>query len=128
MGFTRIFIINRTIVKAEAIAERFKSLIEVIPVSNGVQATEIDACFSCVPGDQELPEDVISTIQSAFKHSTAVLLEAAYKPALTPVMKLAKEFGWRTIPGRQMLVMQGVEQFRLWTGFSPLYTAENSVD
>lgn len=128
MGFSKVFIINRTISKAEAIAERFKSLIKVVPVSNDVEVVNVSACLSCVPGDQTLPAEVVGKIKESFSANKSTLLEAAYKPAVTPIMELAASAGWKTIPGRQMLVMQGVEQFRIWTGFAPLTTAEKSVE
>lgn len=128
MGFSKIFIINRTASKAEAIAERFRSLIEVIPVTDDVKVTNVNACLSCIPGDQSPPEKVVSKIQEVFKQNKSTLLEAAYKPAVTPIMEAATNAGWKTIPGRQMLVMQGVEQFRIWTGFTPLNTAESSIE
>jgi len=48
------------------------------------------------------------------------LLEMAYKPAVTSLMQLAANSGWKTVPGLEALVGQGVWQFRLWTGIVPL--------
>ena len=50
-----------------------------------------------------------------------VLLEMAYKPAVTSLMQLAGNSGWRTVPGLEALVGQGIHQFRLWTDIMPLY-------
>jgi pentafunctional AROM polypeptide len=50
-----------------------------------------------------------------------VLLEMAYKPAVTALMQLASDAGWSTIPGLEVLVGQGVHQFVHWTGITPLY-------
>ena len=42
------------------------------------------------------------------------LLEASYKPRVTPIMKLAEEqYKWKVIPGVEMLVNQGDRQFKL---------------
>ena len=50
-----------------------------------------------------------------------VLLEMAYKPAVTSLMQLAGKAGWITVPGLEALVGQGVHQFKLWTDIMPLY-------
>ena len=42
--------------------------------------------------------------------SPRVLLEMAYKPAVTALMQLATDSGWKTIPGLEVLVGQGVNQ------------------
>jgi len=49
-----------------------------------------------------------------------VVVDMAYRPAETPLLKLAKEAGgrWALVPGLEVLLQQGYEQFRLWTGRS----------
>ncbi|KAF8154593.1 EPSP synthase-domain-containing protein [Crassisporium funariophilum] len=44
----------------------------------------------------------------------------AYKPVETPLLELAKSAGshWAMVPGVAVLLEQGYEQFRLWTGRS----------
>lgn len=50
-----------------------------------------------------------------------ILLEMAYKPAVTPVMEAFGARGWTAVPGLEALVAQGVRQFELWTGIRPDY-------
>ena len=50
-----------------------------------------------------------------------ILLEMAYKPAVTDVMAMAAAAGWATIPGLEVLAGQGWYQFEAWTGIEPLY-------
>ena len=45
-----------------------------------------------------------------------MVFDAAYKPALTPLLAQAKEAGCPYVQGAEMLVEQGLEQFQLWTG------------
>lgn len=44
-----------------------------------------------------------------------VVFDAAYKPALTPLLAQAKEAQCPYVQGADMLVEQGLEQFHLWT-------------
>ena len=50
-----------------------------------------------------------------------VLLEMAYRPAVTALMRLATDHGWSTVPGAEALVGQGVYQYELFTGIRPFY-------
>lgn len=50
-----------------------------------------------------------------------ILLEMAYKPEITSLIMLAKDAGWKTVNGLEVLVGQGVRQFEYWTGIKPLY-------
>ena len=39
-----------------------------------------------------------------------------YQPAVTKMLRLAKEAGCATMNGELMLLYQGVESFKIWTG------------
>jgi len=45
-----------------------------------------------------------------------VFFDTVYNPIETPMLKAAKERGYRTIDGVQMFVKQAAAQFELWTG------------
>jgi 3-dehydroquinate dehydratase/shikimate dehydrogenase len=45
-----------------------------------------------------------------------VFFDTVYNPIKTPMLKAAKQRGYRTIDGVQMFVKQAAVQFRLWTG------------
>ena len=45
-----------------------------------------------------------------------VFFDTVYNPIETPMLKAAKERGFRTIDGVQMFVRQAAAQFELWTG------------
>jgi shikimate 5-dehydrogenase len=44
-----------------------------------------------------------------------VFFDTVYNPIETPMLKAAKERGYRTIDGVQMFVRQAAAQFELWT-------------
>jgi quinate dehydrogenase len=45
-----------------------------------------------------------------------VILDMCFKPRVTRQIKLAKEYGWRTVEGTEVIGHQIEEQWRLWTG------------
>ena len=49
-------------------------------------------------------------------HAQLVVSDVIYNPRETKLMKLAKEAGCPTFNGLYMLLYQGAEAFRLWTG------------
>lgn len=44
------------------------------------------------------------------------MADVIYNPAQTRLLALAEEAGCRTVNGLPMLLYQGAEAFRLWTG------------
>ena len=48
-----------------------------------------------------------------------VLFDVAYKPARTALLEQAIAHGAPLVQGAEMLLEQGLEQFRLWTGRAP---------
>lgn len=52
-------------------------------------------------------------------HSRLIVFDIVYNPLETRLLKEAKAAGAKTISGVSMLVYQGVEAFKLWTGIEP---------
>jgi shikimate dehydrogenase len=60
---------------------------------------------------------------------SAVVFDLIYNPAKTPFLKNAEKLGAKTINGLDMLIYQGIEAFRLWTGKTPTYAlVKKAVD
>jgi 3-dehydroquinate dehydratase / shikimate dehydrogenase len=53
---------------------------------------------------------------SAAEINAPDVIDMVYRPLETPLLRLAARKGCRTISGLDMLVAQGVEQWKLWTG------------
>ena len=110
-----VSIVNRSRKRGEALARSlgcpFVPLDEIRGAKGGilVQTTpvgiypHIDQC--------PIPEQVIE--------QGMVVMDIIYNPAETRLLKLAKNRGCVTISGVDMLIHQGAEQFRLWTGIDP---------
>ena len=57
-----------------------------------------------------------------------IVMDTVYNPPQTRLLELAKSRGCRTVGGLAMLIHQGAEQFRLWTGKNPpIKVMENAV-
>ncbi|HEY8531946.1 MAG TPA: shikimate dehydrogenase [Limnochorda sp.] len=121
-GVERIHIVNRTPARALDLAARVEALTgvpaaaEEWPDEQGrwqpllaahdlvIQATSAGA--AC-PWDA-LPWDVLP--------EGALLADLAYAPGGTPFVRAAHRAGRKGLPGEWMLLYQGAEAFRLWTG------------
>ena len=122
LGAGKILLFNRTRGNADTVAQYFGAEypIEVIESLETVQG--VDVVVSTVPGDslvlastgsQEgimLPENVLSK-------EKGVAIDLAYKPRDTALVQVANaKEGWNAVTGVEILVLQGLRQFELWTG------------
>ncbi|CCH60900.1 hypothetical protein TBLA_0D04030 [Henningerozyma blattae CBS 6284] len=133
LGCSKIYMINRTTTKLHELKKQFPEEYNII-IPETVDDVEkikesVSIAVSCVPADKSLDSELLSKLERFLNKKPRVsyvptLLEAAYKPVQTPVMKLAHEkYQWVTIPGSQLLVYQGVAQFEQWTGFKAPFKA-----
>ena len=53
---------------------------------------------------------------ASYFHKDLFVADAIYNPVETRLLKLARNAGCRTVNGLPMLLYQGAEAFRLWTG------------
>lgn len=63
------------------------------------------SCYSPSPSP---PENVLP-----LPH-TPIFLDMAYKPRLTPLLRIAGWWGWTTVGGVQAMIEQGLAQQRMW--------------
>lgn len=128
LGCKKIYLLNRTVSKVKEIASTFPKEfdLEVVELDEQVSGKPVSLAVSCVPSSSPLDDVLLKRLETILKSNESteeapLLLEAAYKPRITPVMKLAEEKHWKVIPGVEMLVNQGEEQFKIHTGFAPPY-------
>jgi shikimate dehydrogenase len=122
-----VVICNRTLERAEALALSFAgeaaaSLPIVRPLANAVLEEEMGRCQLLVNatsvgmrphgGVSPWPEDVPLA-------PGLVVFDLVYAPLETRLLQQARAAGAQVIDGLQMLICQGAEAFRLWTGISP---------
>ena len=117
--FSTIIIWNRTVGKAEDIVEDFDTLkcggngVEMRAVGDVGGIGPVDVVIGTIPGDVKTEEDFEGLFQGS---KTGLCVEMAYKPKVTPLMRVAERHGWVVRDGLEVLLRQGFEQYRLWTG------------
>ena len=127
LGAQRIYIFNRTRTKAQELAGAFPDInVDLVdelgkwpngaPSPNVIVSTLPPATTTLDSNDSQnavyLPPTIFDPALDG------VVLDAAYKPAETPLLALASKVakGWSTAQGVELLLEQGYNQFELWTG------------
>ncbi|ODQ51970.1 Shikimate dehydrogenase [Saitoella complicata NRRL Y-17804] len=132
MGFSTICLANRTSDKLATIVQSFPADFNLIPVASQAEAAEAFkkngapmVVVATVPADIPMAENLTGIVNEILANGaetkTKVLLDLAYKPLVTPLMRRAEKAGWKAVQGLDVLLEQGVEQFRLWTGMNAPY-------
>ena len=67
------------------------------------------------PAEHDLPLDV----DLALLPRDALVYDLVYRPRRTPLLNAAADLGLETLDGLSMLVWQGAESLRTWTGLEP---------
>ncbi|KAF2848332.1 Pentafunctional AroM protein [Plenodomus tracheiphilus IPT5] len=139
MGYSPIYLLGRNTSKMSTLASAFPSTynLRLISAPEEVEALESTpaVAIGTIPADQPIDAAIRETLCTLFEKAKKgeteaqklggpgrILLEMAYKPAVTALIQLAQDAGWKTVNGLEVLVGQGVHQFEYWTGIKPLYS------
>ncbi len=114
----RIVITNRTEKKGLELAEEVRNTEECLfQPFDRLEGLNIDVIINTTPlgmkgFDQKLPvpESILKDV---------VVFDTVYNPRNTPLIALAKKKGCQVVYGIDMLVHQGAESFKIWTGVEP---------
>ncbi|MCC6048424.1 MAG: shikimate dehydrogenase [Thermodesulfobacterium sp.] len=112
-GAKEIIIYNRTFDKAKEVAERFSVL--AYPWEDVYDAYGDILINATSVGLKSFDSPVAKEVVSRF----SVVMDSVYMPLETKLLAMAKEENKIAIDGLKMLLYQGVEQFKLWTGLMP---------
>ena len=163
LGYAPIYVVARSPDRVAELARSFPAEYALHHLAEPAQVAALapeqlpDVVISTIPADRPIDPGMREVLVAALRRDRGpnaparVLLEMAYTPRLTPLMQLAEDAGWRTIPGLEVLTAQGwyqvcffyslfflsfwrlavngrvmwltlsCEQFQLWTGITPLY-------
>jgi shikimate dehydrogenase len=122
-GVTELCIVNRSLARAQAIADRFGSGIR--PASWDRRATELSEASLLVNTTSlgmagQAPLDI--SLESL--PSGAVVADIVYTPLVTDFLKAAQAAGHPIVTGLGMLLHQAVPGFEKWFGRRPVVTRE----
>jgi shikimate dehydrogenase len=128
-GIKKIYLINRTEEKAlrllrdwqmkypeiefasvELKYDQYKSIIR-----------EADLLVDTTPVGMTPEIDVEPVISPEALHSKLLVIDLVYNPEETCLLKAADDSGAEAVNGLEMLIYQGIESFRLWTGYEPVF-------
>jgi len=115
-GVSELFLVNRTVSKAEKIASEIKQLFGTVGVSIGYPADAVDLILNATSlGLQASDASPLDEMKFPFKKARAVY-DMIYRPAESRLLKAAKAEGCRTANGLSMLLYQGAKALEIWAG------------
>ncbi|KAL1881495.1 hypothetical protein Plec18167_003091 [Paecilomyces lecythidis] len=112
-GVKKIYMVNRTYASAESVRDAFAKLfsIEVLPSLQDLPQYP-DVIISTIPANLYTPDQFKNIFGPG-----GLCIDMSYKPRRTPLLAAAEaRDGWETIKGVEVLLAQGFDQYRLWTG------------
>ncbi|TDZ28669.1 Pentafunctional AROM polypeptide [Colletotrichum spinosum] len=121
LGFKPIYALARNAIGLEALKASFPPEFRIETLTNAGQNAALESLPSVIistipadkPTDPSLQETLVRVLRSAaLDGGSRVLLEMAYQPRHTPLMQVAEDAGWATIPGLEVLAAQGWYQVR----------------
>lgn len=124
-GASSLYILNRGLVKAEKLVDEWKEYypdtkIEALPLESGSykeEIKEVELLIDSTPVGMAPHSETAPVIPGEFLHDRMLVVDLVYNPLETTLLKAARAAGAKTLNGMGMLIYQGIEAFRLWTGF-----------
>ncbi|ENN95808.1 shikimate 5-dehydrogenase [Methanocaldococcus villosus KIN24-T80] len=116
-----IIIANRTLDKAKKLAEEIieklgKNSDEVKYVPLNTDLKDVDIVINATSVGMKKDDKPLATAEQL---RGKVVMDLVYNPLETPLLKEAKKVNAIAIDGLGMLIHQGAEAFKIWTGVEP---------
>jgi shikimate dehydrogenase len=108
-----VAIFNRSVDKAEPIADRFG--VPVFPLEKAEELSAFDIIINTTSVGME-PDVDASPLPETALSKNHIVFETIYAPVTTQLLRMSEKRGATTIPGLDMFLDQGVAQFHLHTG------------
>jgi shikimate dehydrogenase len=138
-GAARLTIANRSLDRAQPLADLVAARMAVAVCGLDAESSGLREAMQTADvvvqstslGMLHGPDEHASPVPSELFSAGQVAFDLVYNPERTPFLDAAEGAGARTIGGLAMLVHQGAEAFRLWTGLEPpvdvMFTAARSA-
>lgn len=124
-GAGEVLIANRTMENACKLANDLKGNFSAsigcldLNVKLNEELNDADVLINTTPVGMHPNEDQKPIVTSDMMHRDLVVNDIVYNPLKTGLLKEAQKAGAKTISGTKMLIYQGLEAFRIWTGITP---------
>ncbi len=128
LGYSPVYIVARSPEKVDELVSAFPGL---VPVRSVAEITSLprppSVAVGTIPSTKPIDVAIREILVEIFHHEKSseackVLLEMAYTSSnTTALMNMAQDAGWKSVEGIEALIWQGIEQFRIWNGISPVY-------
>jgi shikimate dehydrogenase len=124
-GAKTLVISNRTIEKAselrDDLVEKLEPDVKVTDLGHELETElkEIDILVNTTPIGMYPNISQKPLVTADMMHEDLVVNDIVYNPLKTGLLDEAEKAGAKTISGVKMLIYQGVESFKIWTGIEP---------
>lgn len=124
-----LFLVNRTLSKAEEIAKEIKERFPSVTVATGYPEGKMDLVLNATSlGLKSSDPSPLDEKQFALSRARAVY-DMIYRPPQTRLLASAKKAGCKTANGLGMLLHQGAKAFKIWTGrTAPLEVMRSALE
>jgi shikimate dehydrogenase len=84
-----------------------------------MELKDTDVLINTTPVGMHPHQDDEPVVTSDMMHSDLVVNDIVYNPLETGLLREADKVGAQAVHGTKMLIYQGIEAFRIWTGITP---------
>ncbi|MFW6022184.1 MAG: shikimate dehydrogenase [Halanaerobiaceae bacterium] len=124
-GISEVYLLNRTLARAEILAGEWSdyypsvdiNVVELDEKKYKIFIDEIDIIIDTTPVGMSPDIDVPPVIGKEYINKNMLVVDLVYNPEETTLIKVARDVGANHLNGLGMLLYQGIESFKLWTGF-----------
>jgi shikimate dehydrogenase len=126
---TELYLINRTLDRAETLAERLQHEFPDLKVEVGYPPGAVDLLVNATALGLQ-PNDPLPFDEDQFGLDRArAVYDMTYRPPSTPLLRAAKAAGCRVANGLGMLLHQGARALEIWTGRpAPLWAMREALE
>lgn len=122
-GIRTIHVVNRTVERAQELADRFGPAVEAHPMG-ALKDVVTGAGLFINTTSLGMDGSEAPAIDFGVMASSAVVTDIVYVPLKTPILAQAEVQGFAIVDGLGMLLHQAVPGFELWFGCRPMVDAD----
>jgi shikimate dehydrogenase len=117
-GAPKVWVVNRTLAKAEAIADALGPRVSPLPLPHAAGAFR-DATAVINATSAGLSGEGVLDVPLALTRPDAVVMDMVYRPLETPLLQQARDLGRPAVDGLEMLIGQAEPAFDAFFGEYP---------